>query len=117
MAQAGFAHTKKTKRKRNERNIIQRSNSKKGEKVRLVIKGSSEQSRHICGSPYSENHCENLFYAKPGDKIGDKKLEAYSLYCLAGKRPRKISNMASWTGLTPKWCSKLAQNKIKGGQK
>lgn len=68
----------------------------------------NEQSRHICGSPYSENHCENLFYAQPGDEIGDKKLKAYSLYCLAGKRPRKISHMASWTGLTPKWCSKLS---------
>lgn len=88
-----------------------------GGDVRLVIKGANEQSRHICGSPYSENHCENLVYAKPGDEIGNKKLEAYSLYCLAGKRPRKISNMSSWTGLTPKWCSKLAQNKIKGGQK
>ena len=100
-----------------DREILFRGQTrKKGEKVRLVIKGSSEQSRHICGSPYRENHCENLFYAKSGDKIGDKKLEAYSLYCLAGKRPRKISNMSSWTGLTPK-CSKLAQNKIKGGQK
>lgn len=68
-----------------------------------------EIKRHLCGSPHSEKHCENLKYARKNEEINGKKLDSFCLYCLAGKRPRKIAAMASWTGLTPKWCQKLKE--------
>lgn len=63
-------------------------------------------NRHICGSPYSKEHCKYLKYIQ----TDVEKLDKYCVYCLAGKRPKKISCMASWTGLTPKWCPKIKDN-------
>lgn len=66
--------------------------------------------RRLCGSPYGE-HCEKLVYAGEGQEIGGKKLDNYCLYCTEGKRVKKIKAMASWTGLTPKWCPKLKKER------
>lgn len=69
---------------------------------------SIDKSRRICGSPYNDKHCTNLYYVtEHGTEINGKKLDIYCLYCIAGKKPKKIASMSSWTGLTPKWCEKL----------
>lgn len=70
-------------------------------------------NRHICGSPYA-GHCKHLHYSGRDEVIGTKKLDDYCLYCTAGERPKKIAGIASWTGLTPKWCPKLEDKKYDG---
>ena len=66
-------------------------------------------NRHIC-SPYGGKDCK--FFKRTGkdEEIGGKKLSDYSIYCLAGARPRKIKGIADFTGLTPKWCPKLKED-------
>ena len=70
----------------------------------MAIRGTTE---HICGRPYKENHCEYLYYANKDEILNGKKLEPYCIYCTSKGKVRKIKNMASWTGLTPKFCPKL----------
>ena len=64
------------------------------------------QLKRLCGSPYNDKHCKNLYYSQEGEAVNNKKLDNYCLYCLSGKRPKKIADMASWTERTPKWCPK-----------
>ncbi len=62
---------------------------------------------HLCGSPYDEQHCKNLLYAtNEVREYKGKQLDTYCVYCTANGKARKIGSMASWTGLTPKWCDK-----------
>lgn len=77
----------------------------------MTTDGNNVWGDHLCGSPYAEKHCEHLRYVQPSEELNGKKIDNYCVYCLVGKRPRKISAMSTWTGLTPKWCPKRQNSK------
>jgi len=38
------------------------------------------------------------------DAATEKKMQKYSVYCRLEGKLRKLGELATWTGLTPKWC-------------
>ena len=42
------------------------------------------QLKRLCGSPYNDKHCKNLYYSREGEVVNNKKLDNYCLYCLSG---------------------------------
>lgn len=43
--------------------------------------------------------------------VGKKMKDGYTHYCTKGGRIRKIAGKASYTGLVPKWCPELEENR------
>ena len=85
--------------------------------VRLIEANELLKKKECCGR-ISGDDVRNAPTINPEDcrpqgrwKI---KLDDYCLYCTAGERPKKIAGIASWTGLTPKWCPKLEDKKYDG---
>ena len=65
-------------------------------------------STHVCKGERADCPCLYIHYGEDGGTLADfpgKKLEKYRVYCTTDGKLRTISaNLATWTGLTPKWC-------------
>lgn len=70
---------------------------------------------HLCGDPHGD-HCENLLYAQENTVYNGKELDKCCVYCTYNDKVRKISSMALWTGLTPKFCYKRQDTESEGKQ-
>ena len=75
---------------------------------------------HVCQGQRDMPDCPNLYIYRGPDGERDektgKKLTRYAVYCRReeGKLRTVCGNLASWTGLTPKWCP--LRQKLEGGE-
>lgn len=60
---------------------------------------------HLCGDYHGE-HCEYLVQAMDNTIINGKKLDKWCPYCTSENKVRKIGSAGSWTGISPKFCTK-----------
>lgn len=51
------------------------------------------------------------YYHETGREPQGKMKSAFSHYCTKAGRIRKIAGKADWTGLVPKWCPELEENR------
>lgn len=70
--------------------------------------GADWASTHLCQGERADCPCLYIHRGEDGqtvDAFPGKKLEKYRVYCTRDGKLRTIAaNLASWTGLTPKWC-------------
>lgn len=74
-----------------------------------MSKASDWASTHLCQGERADCPCLYIHYGEDGQEAAafpGKKLEKYRVYCTRDGKLRTIcANLASWTGLTPKWCA------------
>ena len=66
------------------------------------------KATHVCGNTVGEPICPMLHVHRgengERDAATGKAMQKYAIYCRREGKLRKIGELHSWTGLTPKWC-------------
>lgn len=74
-----------------------------------MSQASEWASTHLCQGERADCPCLYIHYGEDGQEVAafpGRKLEKYRVYCTRDGKLRTIcANLASWTGLTPKWCA------------